>query len=271
MHGRCSRPTRCASWWRRSPIRRSAPSPASCCSMRIALPPKRSRPPARRAPRRRARRAVTTAARTSARLHAALDDRRRRRPLLEVREAAAPARERASARRSARPAPSTRCAASLLRPLPADTILDDVLTPMRVVLAGYRVVFNEQARAFDRAAATPTPRRGARSGRSPATSRFSRSSRAAAAVAQPGVAAVRVAQARAAARALRAAGDLRRQHRAALPATALLRRASLAGQVLFFLLAGSGAILDSCAGAARRAAPVGAVAGRAPHAAREIA
>src|SRR5207244_10375072 len=41
---------------------------------------------------------------------------------------------------------------SLFRPLPADTILDDVLTPMRVVLAGYRVVFNEQARAFDRAA-----------------------------------------------------------------------------------------------------------------------
>jgi biofilm PGA synthesis N-glycosyltransferase PgaC len=42
---------------------------------------------------------------------------------------------------------------SLYQPLPADTILDDVLTPMRVVLAGYRVVFNERARAFDRAAA----------------------------------------------------------------------------------------------------------------------
>ena len=41
---------------------------------------------------------------------------------------------------------------SLYRPLPADTILDDVLTPMRIVLAGYRVVFNENARAFDRAA-----------------------------------------------------------------------------------------------------------------------
>ena len=38
------------------------------------------------------------------------------------------------------------------RPLPADTILDDVLTPMRVVLAGCRVVFTERARAFDRAA-----------------------------------------------------------------------------------------------------------------------
>jgi cellulose synthase/poly-beta-1,6-N-acetylglucosamine synthase-like glycosyltransferase len=42
---------------------------------------------------------------------------------------------------------------SLYQPLPADTILDDVLTPMRVVLAGYRAVFNERARAFDRAAA----------------------------------------------------------------------------------------------------------------------
>lgn len=41
---------------------------------------------------------------------------------------------------------------ALYRPLPADTILDDVLTPMRVVLAGYRVVFTERARAFDRAA-----------------------------------------------------------------------------------------------------------------------
>ena len=85
--------------------------------------------------------------------HAALDDRRRRRPLLEVREAAAPPRERASARRSAPPAPSTPIRRALCRPLPADTILDDVLTPMRVVLAGYRVVFNERARAFDRAAA----------------------------------------------------------------------------------------------------------------------
>jgi cellulose synthase/poly-beta-1,6-N-acetylglucosamine synthase-like glycosyltransferase len=42
---------------------------------------------------------------------------------------------------------------SLYRPLPPETILDDVLTPMRAVLAGYRVVFNERAVAFDRAAA----------------------------------------------------------------------------------------------------------------------
>jgi cellulose synthase/poly-beta-1,6-N-acetylglucosamine synthase-like glycosyltransferase len=41
----------------------------------------------------------------------------------------------------------------LYRPLPPDTILDDVLTPMRAVLDGYRVVFCEQAYAFDRAAA----------------------------------------------------------------------------------------------------------------------
>jgi len=41
---------------------------------------------------------------------------------------------------------------ALWQPLPPDTILDDVLTPMRVVMAGYRVVFNERARAFDRAA-----------------------------------------------------------------------------------------------------------------------
>jgi cellulose synthase/poly-beta-1,6-N-acetylglucosamine synthase-like glycosyltransferase len=41
---------------------------------------------------------------------------------------------------------------SLWKPLPADTILDDVLVPMRAVLAGARVVFAERARAFDRAA-----------------------------------------------------------------------------------------------------------------------
>jgi len=40
---------------------------------------------------------------------------------------------------------------ALWRPLPADTLLDDVLAPMRVVMAGSRVVFNERARAFDRA------------------------------------------------------------------------------------------------------------------------
>jgi cellulose synthase/poly-beta-1,6-N-acetylglucosamine synthase-like glycosyltransferase len=51
---------------------------------------------------------------------------------------------------------------SLWRPLPHSTLLDDVLAPMRAVLAGYRVVFDERARAFDRAssdAATETRRK----------------------------------------------------------------------------------------------------------------
>lgn len=38
----------------------------------------------------------------------------------------------------------------LWTPLPADTLLDDVLAPMRAVLAGYRIVFEERALAFDR-------------------------------------------------------------------------------------------------------------------------
>jgi poly-beta-1,6-N-acetyl-D-glucosamine synthase len=42
---------------------------------------------------------------------------------------------------------------SLWQPLPADTLLDDVLAPMRAVLAGYRIVFEERAVAFDKAAA----------------------------------------------------------------------------------------------------------------------
>lgn len=39
----------------------------------------------------------------------------------------------------------------LWRPLPSHTLLDDVLAPMRAVLAGYRIVFEERAKAFDRA------------------------------------------------------------------------------------------------------------------------
>ena len=42
---------------------------------------------------------------------------------------------------------------SLWRPLPADTLLDDVLAPMRAVLEGWRIVFEERAQAFDRASA----------------------------------------------------------------------------------------------------------------------
>ena len=41
---------------------------------------------------------------------------------------------------------------SLWRPLPPETILDDVLAPMRAVLAGRRVIFTDRAQAFDRAA-----------------------------------------------------------------------------------------------------------------------
>ena len=39
---------------------------------------------------------------------------------------------------------------SLWRPLPGKALLDDVLAPMRVVLAGYRMVFDDEAKAFDR-------------------------------------------------------------------------------------------------------------------------
>jgi len=41
---------------------------------------------------------------------------------------------------------------SCWRPLPPDTLLDDVLAPMRVVLSGKRVVFDGSALAFDRTA-----------------------------------------------------------------------------------------------------------------------
>jgi poly-beta-1,6-N-acetyl-D-glucosamine synthase len=41
---------------------------------------------------------------------------------------------------------------ALWRPLPAGTILDDVMAPMRVVLAGYRVTFDDRAHAYDEAA-----------------------------------------------------------------------------------------------------------------------
>jgi cellulose synthase/poly-beta-1,6-N-acetylglucosamine synthase-like glycosyltransferase len=38
----------------------------------------------------------------------------------------------------------------LWQPLPSRALLDDVLAPMRVVLAGYRVVFDDRAKAYDR-------------------------------------------------------------------------------------------------------------------------
>jgi hypothetical protein len=42
----------------------------------------------------------------------------------------------------------------LYQPIPEDTILDDVLIPMRVVRQGYRVLFEPLARACDRVSAT---------------------------------------------------------------------------------------------------------------------
>ena len=43
----------------------------------------------------------------------------------------------------------------LFEPLPPDTILDDVLVPMRIARRGRRVVFEPKARAYDRAPASP--------------------------------------------------------------------------------------------------------------------
>ena len=44
---------------------------------------------------------------------------------------------------------------ALFAPIPADTLLDDVLIPMRIVRLGYRVVFEPDARAWDGVAAAP--------------------------------------------------------------------------------------------------------------------
>jgi poly-beta-1,6-N-acetyl-D-glucosamine synthase len=43
----------------------------------------------------------------------------------------------------------------LFERIPDDTLLDDVLIPMRIVCRGYRVVFEPSARAYDLAAASP--------------------------------------------------------------------------------------------------------------------
>jgi poly-beta-1,6-N-acetyl-D-glucosamine synthase len=42
----------------------------------------------------------------------------------------------------------------LYEPIPEDTILDDVLIPLRIVRAGYRVLFEPEARAYDGVSAT---------------------------------------------------------------------------------------------------------------------
>src|SRR5437762_3233926 len=38
---------------------------------------------------------------------------------------------------------------SAFEPIPDDTILDDILIPLRIVRRGYRVLFEPEARAFD--------------------------------------------------------------------------------------------------------------------------
>jgi len=43
----------------------------------------------------------------------------------------------------------------LFEPIPDDSILDDVLIPMRIARRGYRVLFEPRARAYDRAARVP--------------------------------------------------------------------------------------------------------------------
>jgi cellulose synthase/poly-beta-1,6-N-acetylglucosamine synthase-like glycosyltransferase len=42
----------------------------------------------------------------------------------------------------------------LFEPIPEDTLLDDVLIPLKIVRRGYRVVFEPNARAYDRASST---------------------------------------------------------------------------------------------------------------------
>ena len=45
---------------------------------------------------------------------------------------------------------------ALFAPIPNDTLLDDVLIPLRIVQQGYRVIFEPAARAYDRTSATAT-------------------------------------------------------------------------------------------------------------------
>jgi len=42
----------------------------------------------------------------------------------------------------------------LFEPIPVDTVLDDLLIPLRIVRGGYRVLFEPEARAYDRTTAT---------------------------------------------------------------------------------------------------------------------
>jgi poly-beta-1,6-N-acetyl-D-glucosamine synthase len=163
---------------------------------------------------------------------------------------------------------------SLYQPLPADTILDDVLTPMRVVLAGYRAVFNERARAFDRAAADADAeaRRKIRTlagnyqilvleprlllpWRNPVWLQYVSHKLGRLAVPY-------------AILAIFSASIVL----AAVSGPVSLYGAALTGQVIFYLLAGVGALLELTARHRdERVGDTAAVAVRAPHAAREIA
>jgi len=112
---------------------------------------------------------------------------------------------------------------SLWQPLPAETILDDVLAPMRGVLAGYLTVQREGARVRP-------GRTRRRCGNEPESANARRQlpdpvarAPAGAALAQPGVAAVRVAQARAAGRSLRDVDADRLEHRRRQPISPLRR------------------------------------------------
>ena len=134
-------------------MRASVRSAANCCS--IASPTaagsrraiddadRRGRPPGTRRDRR-----LSDGTPVSERI----DDRGGCRVVLAVRKEDETARKRRRTPRLGATGAIYAMRRSLWTPLPPDTILDDVLAPMRCVLAGYRVVFNERARAFDRTA-----------------------------------------------------------------------------------------------------------------------
>jgi cellulose synthase/poly-beta-1,6-N-acetylglucosamine synthase-like glycosyltransferase len=159
---------------------------------------------------------------------------------------------------------------ALYRPLPADTILDDVLTPMRIVLGGYRVVFNEKALAFDRAA-------------SDADAEARRKVRTLAGNYQ--ILALEPALLRPWRNPVWLQYVSHKIGRLAVPYALLAALASsivlasshpfyataLAVQVLFYLLAGAGALLESAGRPRTSVAPVAASRPRAPRAEREVA
>jgi cellulose synthase/poly-beta-1,6-N-acetylglucosamine synthase-like glycosyltransferase len=122
---------------------------------------------------------------------------------------------------------------SLWRSLPPGTILDDVLAPMRAVLAGHRIVFEPAARAFD----YMSPDAGAESRRKVRTLAGNVQilwfePRLLVPILNPVWAAVRLAQDRPPARALRPDGALRLEPRAVGNVDVVHIRAVRAGGVL---------------------------------------